>query len=323
MLIENINWRIRHAIFNPNDNIWTRIEDTIIETSYEYHGFSKYRQLYLCSTDSSGRHKNIRSALLFHSKAKPLVTSGIAAHWVSNNMKENIEVRYYQSFVSRIHWWPRDLPHIGPAMQKALIMQFQNGFTIYITERQILLSRDMTWASGYFTYMATSQFVQQPAHKAWKKTRLSPPFWSPVGEPTGDQWNPHTKGQQCEKRSSSWWRQQMQTFSALLDICPGNLPVPVNSPHKGQWRATFMFSLMCAWINRWVNNREAGDLRRHRAHYDVIVMSRITCLQVCHQHYGKTKYTQQWQHVGNLGFHLTGNSIFCPRAHTGKMKQKY
>ena len=28
----------------------------------------------------------------------------------------------------------------------------------------------------------------------------------------------------------------------------------------------------CAWINGWVNNREAGDLRRYRAHYDVIVM---------------------------------------------------
>ena len=26
------------------------------------------------------------------------------------------------------------------------------------------------------------------------------------------------------------------------------------------------------WINGWVNNREAGDLRRHRARYDVIVM---------------------------------------------------
>ena len=26
------------------------------------------------------------------------------------------------------------------------------------------------------------------------------------------------------------------------------------------------------WINGWVNNREAGDLRRYRAHYDVIVM---------------------------------------------------
>ena len=47
---------------------------------------------------------------------------------------------------------------------------------------------------------------------------------------------------------------------------------PGNSPHKGQWRGALMFSLISAWINGWVNNREAGDSRRHRAHYDVIVM---------------------------------------------------
>ena len=46
----------------------------------------------------------------------------------------------------------------------------------------------------------------------------------------------------------------------------------VNSPHKGQWRGALMFSLICVWINDWINNREAGDLRRYRAHYDVIVM---------------------------------------------------
>ena len=48
---------------------------------------------------------------------------------------------------------------------------------------------------------------------------------------------------------------------------------PVNSPHKGQWRGALMFSLICVWINGWVNNREAGDLRRYRAHYDVTVMN--------------------------------------------------
>ena len=48
---------------------------------------------------------------------------------------------------------------------------------------------------------------------------------------------------------------------------------PVNSLHKGQWRRALIFSLVCVWINAWVNNREAGDLRRHRTHYDVIVMS--------------------------------------------------
>ena len=34
-----------------------------------------------------------------------------------------------------------------------------------------------------------------------------------------------------------------------------------------------MFSLICVWINGWVNNREARDLRRHRGHYDVNVMN--------------------------------------------------
>ena len=47
---------------------------------------------------------------------------------------------------------------------------------------------------------------------------------------------------------------------------------PVNSPHNGQWRGALMLSLICARINDWVNNGEAGDLRRTCAHYDVIVM---------------------------------------------------
>ena len=46
----------------------------------------------------------------------------------------------------------------------------------------------------------------------------------------------------------------------------------VNSPHKGQWRRTLIFSLICARINDWVYNHEAGDLRRHCTHYDVTVM---------------------------------------------------
>ena len=58
---------------------------------------------------------------------------------------------------------------------------------------------------------------------------------------------------------------------------------PVNSPHKGQRRRALMFSFTCAWINGWVNNREAGDLSRHRAHYDAIVMNfvRANTNRVC------------------------------------------
>ena len=47
---------------------------------------------------------------------------------------------------------------------------------------------------------------------------------------------------------------------------------PVNSPHKGQWRGALIFSLICVWINNWVNDREAGDSWRYCAHYDVIIM---------------------------------------------------
>ena len=47
----------------------------------------------------------------------------------------------------------------------------------------------------------------------------------------------------------------------------------VNSAHKGQWRRALMFSLICAWTNDWVNNRDADDLRRHRANYDVTLMN--------------------------------------------------
>ena len=49
----------------------------------------------------------------------------------------------------------------------------------------------------------------------------------------------------------------------------------VNSPRKGQWRGALVFSVIDAQINGWVNTGEAGDLRSHHTHYDVIVM--YTC----------------------------------------------
>ena len=65
---------------------------------------------------------------------------------------------------------------------------------------------------------------------------------------------------------------------------------PVNSPHKGQWRGALMFTLICARINDWVNNREAGDLRRHHGHNDVIVM--IIMATLCLPRYlGKVAHT--------------------------------
>ena len=80
----------------------------------------------------------------------------------------------------------------------------------------------------------------------------------------------------------------METFSALLAFVRGIHQFLVNSPHKVQWRGASMFSLICAWINGWVNIGEAGDFRRHRAHYDVIVMN----LSETYHNYKKTCVNQ-------------------------------
>ena len=59
-----------------------------------------------------------------------------------------------------------------------------------------------------------------------------------------------------------------------------------------RWRGALMFSLICVWINGWVNNGEAGDLRRYRANYDVILkywrrechnLQHITSAQYAHR----------------------------------------
>ena len=96
----------------------------------------------------------------------------------------------------------------------------------------------------------------------------------------------------------SWWRHQMETFFALLALCAGNSPV--NSPHKDQWRGALLFCFICAWINGWVNNSDAGDLRRHRAHYDVIVMmtSPICCFDRLDMRLHRTIIRHSWSVQG-------------------------
>ena len=71
-----------------------------------------------------------------------------------------------------------------------------------------------------------------------------------------------------------WWLIKWKHFLRYWPFVQGIHWSLVNSPHKGQWRGPLMFSLICAWINDWVNNHETGYLRLHRAHYDVIGMHR-------------------------------------------------
>ena len=97
-------------------------------------------------------------------------------------------------------------------------------------------------------------------------------------ESNGHRWILHTKGRVYPKYSHTKnpyhdvikWKH----FPRYWPFVRGIHRSPVNSPHQGQWRGALMFSFICTWINGWVNNREAGDLRCHRDHYDVTVMSR-------------------------------------------------
>ena len=77
----------------------------------------------------------------------------------------------------------------------------------------------------------------------------------------------------------------MTSWNGNIFRVTGHLCGEFTGPWR-QWRGALMFSLICVWINGWVNNREAGDLRRHRGHYDVNVMSQQSAaaglLPYCH-----------------------------------------
>ena len=69
----------------------------------------------------------------------------------------------------------------------------------------------------------------------------------------------------------------MEALSALLTLCAVNSPDTGEFPSQRPVTRSFDVSLICALISGRVNNREAGDLGRHRTHYDVILMLRGRC----------------------------------------------
>ena len=90
--------------------------------------------------------------------------------------------------------------------------------------------------------------------------------------------NTHDKDKTAARPSNLMMTSSNENIFRITGHLCGEFMSPVNSPHKGQWRGALMFSLICVWINGWVNNSEAGDLRHHRAHYDVIVMFSFTAV---------------------------------------------
>ena len=85
-----------------------------------------------------------------------------------------------------------------------------------------------------------------------------------------DSWKVPNQAPVCYTMTSS----QMETFSALLAFCAGNSPATGEFPSQRPVTWSFGgFCFICTWVNGWINQRETGDLRHHRAHYDVIVMN--------------------------------------------------
>ena len=77
----------------------------------------------------------------------------------------------------------------------------------------------------------------------------------------------------CGLCHTCWWRDDVikcKHFPRYWPFVRGIHWSPVNSLHKGQWHEVYIFLWSAHWINGWANNREAGDLRRHRARYHVI-----------------------------------------------------
>ena len=100
----------------------------------------------------------------------------------------------------------------------------------------------------------------------------------------------------------------------------------VRGIHRSRWiprtkasdAGALMFSLIYAWIKDWVNTREAGDLRRHRGNYDVIVMARVISIQPRFSWYKNSMYSSNdiCCAVRSTGAHL----IWCHERQLRRLK---
>ena len=117
-----------------------------------------------------------------------------------------------------------------------------------------ILKHFFVWKLLYFK----SNFMNYVSKSIGSDYGLAPDRWQPLSE-----------------LMMAWYHDDVinwKHFSHYWPFVQGIHRSPVNSPHKGQWHGALMFYLIRAWINGWVNNRKAGDLICHRAHYDGIVM---------------------------------------------------
>ena len=129
--------------------------------------------------------------------------------------------------------------------------------------------------SGHVTprSIITRCYIQGGKSQSWKeigvRTHKSSPRLFSIIEKKITVWS---RGLFALKSSQYMMMSQMETFPVLLALVRGIHRPPVYFPHKCQWCGALVFSLIYAWTDGWANNRDADDLRRFRAHYDVTVI---------------------------------------------------
>ena len=122
---------------------------------------------------------------------------------------------------------------------------------------------NITWASWHLKSTATlfhvKQLLQAQKTDETSEPRITGSLW---GNPRG---NPTVTGGFFSRRmmTSSNGKKNPRDWPFVQGIPRST----VDSLHKGQWHGALMYSLICAWINSWVNNQDVGDLRRHGAHH--------------------------------------------------------
>ena len=92
-------------------------------------------------------------------------------------------------------------------------------------------------------------------------------------------------------------------FPRYMALCAGNSPVTGEFPAQRPVTRSFDVSLICVWMDCWLNNREADDLRGHCTHYDVTVMA--TEQQLSHS----MGNTWLWEDCHHTPFPLCGHWI--------------
>ena len=135
--------------------------------------------------------------------------------------------------------------------------------------------RDVIMGAMALKSPASRLFTQPFVHAQIKDNVKAPRHWPFVGKI--HRWPVNSQRASNADNVSIWWCHHAKIDSArqglyfMMTSSNGNIfrvTGHLNSPIKGHWRGVLMFSLICVWINGWVNNGEAGDLRRYRAHCD-------------------------------------------------------